>query len=577
MTLHKTKKILRREQAIPPALGANGDHPLLQQIYANRGITHPSELTHQLQDLLPYHPLLNIDRAVLRLTEALTKQERILVVGDYDVDGATATALTLRVLRACGALHVDFLAPDRFVYGYGLTPEIVLFAKESYSPHLIITVDNGIASIAGVRTANEQGIDVIVTDHHLADKELPEAFTIINPNQPGDAFPSKHLSGVGVIFYVLMALRAHLRAQGFFETRPEPNLAAYLDLVALGTIADMVSLDRNNRILAYQGILRIRQGKCCAGIKALLLVARREISSVTTSDLGFAVGPRLNAAGRLQEIALGIRCLLTDDDSEASKMAAELEKLNLSRRTIEQEMHREASVWLRDYHLENQELPFGVCLKNDSWHHGVVGVIASRIKDQLHRPVIAFAPYEKQFLKGSARSVAKLHIRNVLSDIAMRYPGVLVQFGGHAMAAGLMIHADRFDDFTKYFNREVTDRLTEDDLCCEYVTDGALTYEYLDLSLARKLQEAGPWGADFPEPVFDGRFQIVDQWLINGKHLKLVLEFEGRQIDAIMFNANNEAWPNEHCQFVEAVYRLQANEYRGRTTLQLMIEHLEPV
>lgn len=573
------KIISRYEADIPDCLVQQDLHPLLKKIYANRGVRSLNELDLGLSGLLPFHALSQIDKAVDILYEALQKQQKIIIIGDYDVDGATSTALAVRLLRAFGAENVEFLVPNRFTYGYGLSPEIVNLAALK-NPDVLVTVDNGISSLNGVLAANALNIDVIVTDHHLAGSKLPEATAIVNPNQPKDKFPSKNLAGVGVLFYVMLALRAKLRACNWFEEMniKEPNLSEYLDLVALGTVADMVSMDKNNRILVDQGLRRICAGKCCVGITAILQVASRSQSNIVASDLGYTIGPRLNAAGRLEEMSLGVNCLLTDDFSKALAYATELEKLNVERRSIEHEMRQEALALIDHYPLhQDEKLPHGLCLMNENWHQGVVGIIASRIKDQLHRPTIVFAQIEDDVLKGSARSIPKLHLRDALANIALEYPDLIMRFGGHAMAAGLVIPKKRYQEFADIFDRQVRQTLNENDFACEYITDGALEYEYFDVDIAALLKHAGPWGQDFQEPLFDGRFHVLDQRLVGSKHLKITLEFQAKRIDAIAFNVDLNAWPNHRCEFIEAVYRMDVNSFRGRQSLQLIVEHLEPV
>lgn len=574
-----TTKISKCKVDISQELTQSDLHPLLQQIYANRGIKRVNELDLDLKGLLSFHSLSCIDQAVDGLFDAIKFQQKILIVGDYDVDGATSIALALRVLRAFGAKFVDFIIPDRFKYGYGLSPQIVEFASQ-HSPDLLVTVDNGISSIAGVAAANALNIKVIVTDHHLAGVELPKALAIINPNQPGDRFPSKNLAGVGVVFYLLLALRAKLRESHWFSEQQidEPNLADYLDLVALGTVADMVSLDKNNRILILQGLRRISAGKCCSGITALLQIAKRNPSDITAYDLGFTVSPRLNAAGRLEDMSIGINCLLADDFSKALKLAKELDALNVERREIEHEMRQEAFSIIDNYHLKNEkDLPFGLCLMDRSWHQGVVGIIASRIKDRLNRPTIVFAQLEDGSLKGSARSVPKLHLRNVLEQIAMEYPGLIIRFGGHSMAAGLTILAESYHRFSEIFDRQVRQKLKESDFLCEYITDGVLEYEHFNLEMADRLKKGGPWGQDFQQPLFNGRFQVLEQRLVGNKHLKLTLDYQSNQIDAIAFNVDLDIWPSYRCSFIEAVYRMDINAFRGRQSLQLILEYLESV
>jgi len=564
------------------ALTEAGLHPVLESIYVRRGIQSVQQLERGLAHLLPLDQLKGVESAAELLAGAVMSQQRILIVGDFDCDGATSSALAVRALRMLGATQVDYLVPNRFEYGYGLTPEIVAVAAER-EPDLIVTVDNGISSIEGVAAANGRGIRVLVTDHHLQGNELPAAAAIVNPNQQGDEFPSKNLAGVGVIFYVLLAVRAQLRRQGVFGTGPGPNLAELLDLVALGTVADVVPLDHNNRILVGQGLARIRAGKCSAGISALIAVAKRNPSTLAATDLGFALGPRLNAAGRLDDISLGIELLLTDDRARAAELAQRLDGLNHERRQIENEMKAEAMLILDEMELDasagkKEELPTGLCLFEPHWHQGVIGILASRIKDRLHRPVIIFAQADDGSLKGSARSVPGLHIRDALDAVAARHPGLLSKFGGHAMAAGLSLAADDFDHFRDAFDSEVRRHLGAEDLRREILSDGELGDNELNLTLAETLRAGGPWGQGFPEPLFDGVFELVNRRIVGEKHLKLVVRPSGghQVIDAIAFNAIDDDWPVGVKQ-VELAYRLDVNEFNGKRSVQLMVEYIEPV
>lgn len=546
-------------------------HPVLRRVYAARGIAHENELIYRLDQLIPYHQLSGIDKAAALLSEAIKADKRLLIIGDFDADGATATALAMRALRLFGAKHVDFLVPNRFEYGYGLTPGIVDLASQS-KPDIIITVDNGISSHDGVEKAREYGIDVIITDHHLAGDALPDAAAIVNPNQPGDSFPSKAMAGVGVIFYVMLALRAYL------NLNPAPNMASLLDIVALGTVADVVPLDRNNRILVHQGLKRIQSGQCCAGIAALIAVAKREPSKITATDLGFALGPRLNAAGRLDDMTIGIQCLLTDDPETAKNYAEQLDVLNLERREIEQGMHQQALTLMDKLALDPRYLPAGICLYEPSWHQGVIGILAGRIKEKFHRPVIAFADAPNgEELKGSARSIPGIHIRDSLDVIAKQHPTLLQKFGGHAMAAGLSIAKADFSAFQQAFKQQISDELKNEPPRAELWTDGALELEHFNMELATALRDAGPWGQHFPEPLFDGVFLLHQQRLLQGKHLKMSLGLDNLPliIDAIAFGVDTKQWPNERCRKVYIVYKLDVNEYQGRKTLQLMIEHLQ--
>jgi single-stranded-DNA-specific exonuclease len=574
------KKIIRREIDATKSFINQDLHPLLQRIYAVRGVTSSLELERGLERLLPFHELLNIDKAAALLAQALIKQQRILIVGDFDADGATSTALAIRALRVFGARHVDFLVPNRFAFGYGLTPELVQVAAQDFMPAVIITVDNGIASHAGVAAAKALGITVVVTDHHLPALTLPDADVIVNPNQPDDKFPSKNLAGVGVIFYVMLALRRQLTALNWFvdNALPEPNMSRFLDLVALGTVADVVPLDHNNRILVYQGLRRIRAGQCTAGISALLELAGRNQQRLVATDLGFVVGPRLNAAGRLDDMALGINCLLCDDAEQARQMASVLNDLNDERRVIEQDMQEQALTILTALQPEQKSMPVGICLFDEQWHQGVIGILASRIKEKFHRPVIAFAPSSGQEIKGSARSIPGLHIRDTLAQIAVQYPTLIDKFGGHAMAAGLTLTRAAFADFAAAFNEVVSAQLTEAQLHNFLVSDGELAQGELTLDVAEVLREAGPWGQAFPEPLFDSDFQILEQRIVGSRHLKMVLSQDNFQpIDAIAFNIDLKSWPNHRCERIHAAFRVDVNEFRGRRSVQLIIEQLAAI
>lgn len=570
------KTIRRRAYATAEPLSADLP-PLLDRIYRSRGVRSAQELEHRLAHL--HHPQLKgLDRAVELLADAVEADANVVIVGDFDADGATSCALAVSALRAMGLTSVDFLVPNRFEYGYGLTPEIVQVAA-AMGPDVIVTVDNGISSIEGVKAAQELGIAVVVTDHHLPGEQLPQADAIVNPNQPGCEFPSKHLAGVGVIFYVLNGLRAELRARNWFGPhRPEPKMANFLDLVALGTVADVVPLDYNNRILVAQGLKRIRAGMARPGILAMLEVAGRKPYRVVASDLGFALGPRLNAAGRLDDISLGIQCLLCESEPLAREMALALDDLNRDRRSIESGMQQEALAMLDKLDMgEGDELPWGLCLYDPGWHQGVIGILASRIKDRLHRPVIVFADAGDGTLKGSARSIAGLHIRDALDAVAARHPDLLQKFGGHAMAAGMSIESARLEDFKHAFDAEVRRQLSVDDLQAVIVTDGGLEPDEVCLPLAEQLRDAGPWGQHFPEPLFDGEFILVQQRLVGEKHLKMTLAKSAddqQLVDAIAFNVDLEQWPNQQAQRVHIVYRLDVNEYRGRASVQLIVDHL---
>jgi len=555
---------------------------LLQKLYGGRHLCSDDDLKRDLGSLIPPEQLAGLDQAVSLLVAALQGQDRVLVVGDFDADGATSSALAILAMRAFGFKQVDYVVPNRFEYGYGLTPEIVQVALER-EPDLIVTVDNGISSLAGVQVAQEAGVKVLVTDHHLAGSELPEADAIVNPNQPGCSFPSKNLAGVGVVFYLMSALRGRLRALNWFSEQhlPEPNMGSFLDLVALGTVADVVPLDRNNRILVHQGIQRIRVGKARPGIQALLQVAGRSLNSLSRMDLGFVLGPRLNAAGRLDDMSLGIECLLAEDPFRAKEMAVELDALNRERREIEAEMKNQALDNLQQ--LEEtwlDEPPVGLCLFNKDWHQGVIGILASRIKDFYHRPVIAFALAGDGTIKGSARSIPGFHIRDALDAIAARYPGVLSKFGGHAMAAGLSLELDKLEEFSKAFDAYAQEVLEPEQLNKNIVTDGELNANELTLATAKLVHNSGPWGQGFPEPLFDGEFRLLKQRLVGEKHLKIEVQSVGSQglrVSGIVFNVDLESWPNKEVDRISLVYHLGVNDYQGQESLQLVVEYLELV
>ncbi|NWA23581.1 single-stranded-DNA-specific exonuclease RecJ [Pseudomonas gingeri] len=561
---------------LPATLPFLGDlPPLLTRLYAARGVVSEDELDKSLARLIPFQQLKGIDAAVDLLVTALEQRQRILIVGDFDADGATASTVGVLGLRLLGAAHVDYLVPNRFEYGYGLTPEIVAVALQR-EPQLLITVDNGISSIEGVLAAKAAGLKVLVTDHHLPGTELPLADAIVNPNQPGCEFPSKALAGVGVIFYVLMALRARLRSLGHYASKPQPNIGELLDLVALGSVADVVPLDANNRILVHQGLERIRAGRARPGLKAILEVAKREHSRLTSTDLGFILGPRLNAAGRLDDMSLGIECLLCEDPVLAQEMAVQLDEMNKDRKSIEQGMQREALAQLKDLPLES--MPFGLCLFEPDWHQGVIGILASRMKERYHRPTIAFADAGDGMLKGSGRSVPGFHIRDALSVVAAQHPDLMGKYGGHAMAAGLSLPQENFPLFAEAFDAEVRRQLSEDDLTGRLQTDGSLSIEEFNLELARALRNAGPWGQHFPEPLFHGVFQLVEKRIVGERHLKVVLKSEcgSLKLDGIAFGIDPELWTNARVDWVELAYKLDLNEFRGKESVQLMIAHIEP-
>ena len=546
-------------------LEQQGLHPLLARLYAARGITDKAELDYELKSLLPPGALTHAADAAQILADAIEAGARLLIIGDYDCDGATATAVGMRALRALGA-DVHFLVPDRFKLGYGLSPEIVDVAAEQ-APDLIITVDNGIASLEGVARAREHGIATLITDHHLPGEALPDADCIVNPNQPGCTFPSKSIAGVGVMFYVMLALRAELRSRGYFGERPEPNFADLLDLVALGTVADVVKLDRNNRILVSQGLKRMRGNRLQTGLGALFKAAGRDPRKATAFDLGFLIGPRLNAAGRLADMRLGIECLITDDAARALAIAQELDALNRERRDIESGMQEQALLLLEQ--LDTADPAPGIALYDDSWHEGVVGILASRIKDKLHRPVFAFAPSEGGIIKGSGRSIPGLHLRDALDLVAKRAPGLLLRFGGHAMAAGVTLRAGDFARFQNLFATIAGELLAPADLTRTLETDGGLESGYFSLDAARLLENE-IWGQGFPLPLFVDEFDVEQQRILKEKHLKLRLKKGNTRIDAIQFNFATQ--PKARTR---AAYRLAINEYMGVESPQLLVEHLD--
>ena len=559
---------------LPPGLS-----PVLARVYAARQVSGPLELDYRLACLYPLAGLGGIEAAARLLADALGAGQRLLVVGDFDADGATGAALMVRGLRAMGAAHAEYLVPTRLDYGYGLTPEVVEMAA-ARRPDVIVTVDNGISSLEGVRAARSLGIRVLVTDHHLPGPELPEADAIVDPNCAGDAFPSRHLAGVGVAFYVMAALRAELRARGWFSGRgiEEPNLAVLLDLVALGTVADVVPLDYNNRVLVARGLARIRAGQGCPGIRALARVAGRDPARIGATDLGFSLGPRLNAAGRLADMSLGVACLLAEDDAEALRLARQLDALNGERRAVEAEMHAQALGALRRLEIEEQgALPSGLCLVDPDWHPGVVGILASRIKERLHRPVIAFAPVAGGELRGSGRSVPAVHLRDALEAIGTRQPGLLVRFGGHAMAAGLTLGPSSLPAFSEAFDREVRERAGPAGLSGVLWTDGPLAPEEMAIGVAESLREGGPWGQAFPEPLFDGEFQLVSRRVFAERHLRLGLRAgpSGRTVDAVAFNALEQPWPSPGGA-VQIAYRLEVDEWQGKRNVRLVVEEVQP-
>ena len=568
------------QRPLPESWQLDSLPPALQRVYAARGVLSEDQLALTLKHLLPYHSLKGMDMAVKLLLETLLQHQPILVVGDFDVDGATSTALVIRALRMMGFGQVDFLVPNRFDFGYGLTPELVEEACKRGQPALILTVDNGIAAVAGVAAAQARGIKVLVTDHHLPGDELPQADAIVNPNQAGCAFPSKAACGCTVAFYLMLALRARLLKRGFFGDQPAPNMAVLLDLVALATVADVVPLDYNNRILVEQGLKRIRAGQTLVGMTALMQVAGRDPRRIVASDFGFMIGPRLNAAGRLDDMSVGIECLLTDDPALALDMAQQLDELNRDRKQIEVSMTSDAQRFMEDFDSD-QAMPCGLSLYHPEWHQGVIGILASRIKEKVHRPVIAFAAAEPGLIKGSARSIPGFHMRDALDLVDKRAPGILVKFGGHAMAAGMTIREARLETFRQTFADVCREWLTEAQLTHTLEVDGQLEAHEYALTFAEQVRNAGPWGQSFPEPMFQGVFQVVQQRIVGGRHLKLVLTPQDsgqtgeRLLDAIWFNIDPTSWPNPDCQVAHVVFQLDINEYRGRRSVQLLVRHLE--
>ena len=549
--------------------------PLLTKLYANRGITADSELDNSTKTLIHANQLKGMATACELLYQAYLDSKKIIIVGDFDADGATSTALSVLSLRALGFQHVDYLIPNRFDYGYGLSPEIVDLAAQQ-GAQLLMTVDNGISSISGVAHAKDLGIEVLVTDHHLPGEETPVADAIVNPNQIGCQFPSKNLAGVGVAFYVMLALRSLMQEKGCFTDFSAPNLANFLDIVALGTVADVVKLDANNRTLVHQGLARIRAGFCRPGISALIQVAKRNQQQLVATDLGFSLGPRLNAAGRLDEMSHGVELLLCDDYLRANTLASELDALNLSRREIEQSMQQEAMLSLQKLSIDQNNLPLALCLFEADWHQGVIGLVASRIKEKYYRPTFAFARANGGEIKGSARSIPGVHIRDMLDLVDKTLPGVILKFGGHAMAAGLSLLEKDFDLFNDTLNAILKAQVDEDLLNNVILSDGQLSSEQFDLSIAQELRDAGPWGQGFPAPIFDGVFALKQQRIVGQKHLKMVLQQGDKLIDAIAFNIDPEAWPDLSVKEVFCVYSLDVNEFRGQRTVQLLVQLLQP-
>ena len=573
------KKIVVRKSP-PIQAELSSFEPLLQRIFASRGICSQAELNRNLAQLPSPWLLSGMEVMVGHLITALKTHQKTVIVADFDADGATSCVVAIRGLRLLGATKIDFVVPNRFKYGYGLTPEIVELVKaKNPDVEVIVTVDNGIASFEGVTAAQALGIKVLVTDHHLPANELPSADAIVNPNLKDDTFPSKNIAGVGVMFYVLMALRVRLRELNYFDNFPEPNLAQLLDFVALGTVADVVKLDVVNRIFVYQGLQRMRSGNAHVGIKSLIAVAKRKHQQLTPSDLGFALGPRLNAVGRMDDMSVGIQGLLTDDETYAYDIMQQLDAFNQQRKTVETEMKQQATLLLDQMRPSDQHSSLsGICLYNKEWHQGVIGILASRIKEREHRPVIAFAPANGDDIKGSGRSIEGVHLRDVLADIASAHPKILSKFGGHAMAAGLSIKKHDYPTFALAFDEIVSKRLQTIDLEQKIHSDGQLTEKQLTLVFAEKLQSVATWGQGFPEPLFHGTFDVVQCRIVGGSHLKLLLRLPHSEtiLDAIAFFVDNtESWLG--VRQLNIAYKLDINEFRGKRSLQLMVDYLEKI
>ncbi|WP_236421735.1 single-stranded-DNA-specific exonuclease RecJ [Pantoea sp. Nvir] len=553
--------------------------PLLKKIYLHRGVCSAAELERSVRHLLPFTTLKGLDKAVELLHKALINGQRIMVIGDFDVDGAASIALTVLALRSMGGHNVQHLVPNRFEDGYGLSPKVVEYSHVR-GTQLILTVDNGISSHGGVECAHRYGIPVLITDHHLPGETLPEAEVIVNPNLNDCAFPSRTLAGVGVAFYVMMALRAHLRKLNWFDTKlAEPNLAELLDLVALGTVADLVPLDFNNRILVWQGINRIRANKCRPGIRALIEIANRDMSHLVANDLTFGIGPRLNAAGRLNDMSAGVALLLTEDIEHARMLALELNMLNQKRKEIEQNMQSEAlSLFMKLTHQQT-DLPLGLAFYHPTWHQGVIGILAARLKEYFYRPVIAFAPAGDGMLKGSGRSIPRLHLYNALEKLKRLYPGLISKFGGHAMAAGLLLKEVHFEEFRQRFAELMGQWLNKELLQHVIWSDGTLQPNDFNIQTAELLREAGPWGKSFPEPIFNGKFKLLRQILIGERHLKMIIEplGGGPLLNGIAFNIDTGLWPDKSVQQIQLAFKLDINEFHGNRSLQLRIEHIWPL
>ena len=570
------KLIIARENVDDSHLPSNL-HPVIKQIYANRHVFSADELDNSVATLHDFKLFKDIDKASDLLIEALKAQSHILIVGDFDADGATSTATLMQGLSMFGFKHLDYLIPDRFSLGYGLSPALAEQIVQ-IKPDLVITVDNGISCIVGIDILKAVGIKVLVTDHHLQGEQLPNADAIVNPNRHECDFPSKSIAGVGVAFYLLIALRSTMRDLGYFEQQSPPNLANLLDIVALGTVADVVALDANNRTLVHQGLARIRSGKTRPGITALIEVANRNAARLSASDFGFSLAPRLNAAGRLDDMSLGIACLLSTDINQARSIASELDSLNFARREIEQGMQAQAQAVLDRLAFNDDNIPDAICLFQDDWHQGVIGILAGRLKEKYHRPTVIFAGGENGEIKGSCRSIEGLHMRDLLEGLNTADPHLINKFGGHAMAAGLSINEQHFNDFKKAFDAAVSAQLSEESKRCIVFSDGELPNDCFTMEFAQLLKQSGPWGQQFPEPVFEHTFEIIQQRIVGEKHLKLVLKHQsGRLVDAIAFGIDVKEWPDTEAKFVKLAYQLDINEFRGKFTLQLIVRELEKV
>ncbi|KES16956.1 Single-stranded DNA-specific exonuclease [Gilliamella apis SCGC AB-598-P17] len=575
----KSKLTHRQLPEVLPKLSP--DIPLLlQRVYALRGITSMQELDYTTRNLCNYDNLDGTHTAVEIVYSAMQNNKRIMIVGDFDTDGATSTALMIKALKKMGCKHVDYIIPNRFDDGYGLSISVVKRAL-SKKADLIITVDNGVSAIEAVEFAKQSNLTVIITDHHLCSEQLPAADAIINPNLPNSSFPSKHLAGVGVAFYFMLALRAKLRKENWFASNKlaEYNITNLLDLVALGTIADVVKLDRNNRILVHQGISRIRAGYCCEGIKALLDISRRDPLTLTSTDLAYYIAPRLNAAGRMDSMSLSVELLLCEDYDSAIKQATDLDTLNHDRKLIEQTMYQEALSYIEQVEQKNSTFPNALVVHHPQWHQGIIGIVSARLKDKHYRPVICFASTEDGLLKGSGRSIEGIHLRDILDELNERYPDILVSFGGHAMAAGLSIQEKDLDQFSAHFEALITEQLDLDVLEQIIETDGEIDNQDFNYAIAKQLKESGPWGEGFTEPTFDGDFIVHQQRLFAEKHLKLVLEPKngGPIIEGICFNVNLTQWPDNTIKIVKIVYQLDVNDFHGNQAVKLMIRHIWPI